>query len=153
MCDLNNEYVSYIMSDIKKHRGEREELRKQLEGLFGSYDELMECTLYFYREMINKGVIAGLAIKRLKRMGVDVDKLYSKYNKNVISSDEDRADYKILLSQREKVKNGLKIAYKQSASVEKCVELYTKYQNIDMVAEELDVSSMTVRRRLKEAGL
>lgn len=72
---------------------------------------------------------------------------------NIVTTDEDRADYKILLIQRERVKNGLKIAYKSNASVEKCVELYTKYQNIDMVAEELDVSSMTVRRRLKEAGL
>lgn len=153
MVGLGDEYKKYMISEIEDHRGENSEVRNQLECLFGSYDELMECALHFYRMMVSRGVVCSLALKKLRRMGVDVDKLSSNIHINIVSSNEDRADYQILKNQRERVKNGLKIAYKSNASVEKCVELYTKYQNIDRVAEELQVSSMTVCRRLKEAGL
>ena len=151
MMKLNEEYLKFIMEDIREHEGERDELREQLEGLFSSYDKLMECALHFYREMIKRGGVAGRATRKLKELGVDTDKLYSGVGR--LPSNDMKVDYQKILDQREKVKNGLKIAYKADVSIEKCVELYTKYQNTNEVADELGVSHMTVRRRLKSAGL
>lgn len=150
--ELNNEFIEYMMSEINKHKGEDYDKRCQLEKLFISYDELMECALFFHRESIKKGIATIRLSNKLKELGTDTDKIMD--NVVVASTDNSTTErLSKLIDYQTRLKNGYKIAYKKQASVEKCVELYTKYQNIDKVTDELEVSSMTVRRRLKEAGL
>ena len=44
------------------------------------------------------------ALKKSLKDGVDVDKLSSNIHINIVSSDEDRADYQILMNQRKELK-------------------------------------------------
>lgn len=69
----------------------------------------MKCALHFYREMIKRGGVAGRATRKLQELGGDTDKLYSGVER--LPSNDMKVDYQKILDQREKVKNGLKIAY------------------------------------------
>lgn len=148
---LNNEFIEYMMSEINNHKGEDYDKRDQLEQMFTSYDELMECALFFYRESIKKGIATIRLSNKLKELGADTDKIMG--NVTTVADNNTTERLSKLIDYQTRLKNGYKIAYKQHASVEKCVELYTKYQNIQRVADELGVNHMTVRRRLKSASL
>jgi hypothetical protein len=148
---LSNEFIEYMMSEIKNDEGEDWEKRCQLEKIFADYDDLMDCTLFFQRESKKKGIAVIRLSNKLKELGVDVDKVMGSVTTSADNSTVEGLSK--LIDYQTKLKNGYKIAYKQHASVEKCVELYTKYHNIQKVADELGVNHMTVRRRLKSAGL
>lgn len=156
--NISDELIVYMKKEIEANKGMNEE-RIQLRKLFNSHEELLDATLFFYREMFKRGVMLSRFTKKLKDLGVDTDKLIGdNYMKPMIMGELPDGMQKIIKHQLDIKSGNKKIAYKSGASIEKCVELYTKYQNINRVVEKLEaegvkVSHMTVRRRLKEADI
>lgn len=56
-----------------------------------------------------------------------------------------------LLAHQEQMRQGLKIAYKHGASVERVMELRQAGRTQEEIADELGVSVSTIRRRIQEA--
>jgi len=142
---LGQDYINYIKDDINKNMDNQSELVKELKSEFKTYDEMLQVALFFMRES--------------KRRYITIIQLQSLLNKKGITNEEIRKFISegfdegamSLLEHRDRVKNGLKIAYKHHATVEECVRLMSLYNNIDKVAETLGVSRSTVWRRLKSA--